>query len=293
MARILDKDTRLIDVDFGPVDITIGRDVGQFAPTSVTGSNNGVSQIIAPGSSALPGAIVNGTFIQYDMVDLEFMTMNNEVMQPVEVSIQRSTPVPLGYHINGNNHDQMEEYIYVFSRPLNNESLEDLSTLEAMRSLGLDRSQSNVGQIGGVSTGLPSHAQTIYAEKRMYSYSEQNGASITNGQLQSNQNQQEYNTIFGMPTLDSVTTWGTLSAITGPSLHCYRVVIMRNQLFDIQVPDLWSNVDSLPNLVGATVCRWPPVNITFLCKDPDYSEGEYLTRLANAMNNIPEGGSTA
>ena len=46
-------------------------------------------------------------------------------------------------------------------------------------------------------------------------------------------------------------------------------------------------------LGGLTLLEYPPVNITFVCKDPNYTEGEYLTRLANAMNSIPEDGPTA
>ena len=97
-----------------------------------------------------------------------------------------------------------------------------------------------------------------------------------------------FNTLAGMPLLDSVTTWGTMSAITGPQLHCYRVVINRTQTFPAG-GGLFVNEP----LDGSTSLNFPPVNITFLCKDPNYSEGEYLTRLANAMNNIPEDGFTS
>tara|TARA_B100000123_G_scaffold271481_1_gene251437 strand:+ start:661 stop:1527 length:867 start_codon:yes stop_codon:yes gene_type:complete len=288
MARIVDKDTRLIDVDFGPVNVGVGRDAGSFVPTSAFALGNGIKQIIAPAKNALPSATVNGSFVQYARIDLEYMTMNNEVMQPVEVSIQRTSPVPLGFHLNGNNFEQMEEYIYVFSRPLNNQDIETSFNLELLRELGLDRSS---GGYGGQSAGIPTHEQTIYAEKRMYSYSNALGATINNGELVEPPANTLYASMYGMPVLDSVTTWGTLSAITGPSLHAYRVIIMRNQVFAPPENGLYTNVDG--PYVGSTQCKWPPVNITFLCKDPNYTEGEYLTRLANAMNSIPERGPTA
>lgn len=277
----------MIDVDFGPVNVSIGRDVASFEPTTLGVTGNGISQIIAPLNAGAPSGTINGSFIQYARIDLEFMTMNNEVMQPMEVSIQRTSPVPLGFHINGNNHDQMEEYIYILTRPLNNQSLNSNFNVENLRDLGLDRS---------VDTGnhRPTHTQTVYAEKRMYSYSDAIGATRTNGALQPDPLlNTEYNTMYGMPILDSVSTWGTLSAITGPNLHAYRVVIMRNQVFSPAQPDLFVNVDGLAGLVGSTSCNWPPVNITFLCKDPNFTEGEYLTRLANAMNDVPIGGETA
>jgi len=277
----------MIDVDFGPVNVSVGRDIGAFTPSNVAANGNGISQIIAPPPDAVASPTVNGSFIQYARIDLEFMTMNNEVMQPMEVSIQRTSPVPLGFHINGNNHDQMEEYIYVLTRPLNNTQLASAFNVENLRDMGLDRS---------VDTGehRPTHTQTVYAEKRMYSYSDAIGATRTNGQLNADPLlNEEYNTMYGMPILDSVSTWGTLSAITGPNLHAYRVIIMRNQNFSPEQPDLWTNVDGLNSLVGSTSCNWPPVNITFLCKDPNFTEGEYLTRLANAMNDVPIGGPTA
>lgn len=282
MARIIDKDTRLIDIDFGPVAVSVGRDATAPAPTSASVSGNGVEQIILP----VDNVQLPGSFIQYAMVDLEYMTLNNEVMQPVEVSIQRTSPVPTGAHLNGNNADQIEEYIYVFSRPLNNEEIRtSLTSLQDMRSLGLDRTQSLDTGLGGVGSGIPTHVQTIYAEKRMYSYSDNLAATRTNGEL--TPGNVEYNTVNGMPTLDSVTTWGTLSAITGPSLHAYRVIVNRTQIMPI--PPFFVNT----GFVGSTSLGFPPVNITFLCKDPNYSEGQYLTTLANAMNNIPEGGPTS
>ena len=89
-----------------------------------------------------------------------------------------------------------------------------------------------------------------------------------------------------MPVLDSITTWGTMSTITGPNLHCYRVVINRTQTF---ATNDFTNVA----LDGVSSLRFPPVNITFVCTDPKLTEGEYLTRLANAMNTIPIDGDTA
>lgn len=286
MARIVDKDTRLIDIDFGPVGTTCGRGAGDLAPTSAVGSLNGMQQVIRYFEI---GQELPGSFIQYQNIDLAFMTMNNEVMQPVDVSVQRTGPVPTGSNTNGNTFEQIEEYIYIFSRPLNNAMIsEPLSffTLDEMRELGLDRSQT-VFDIGGDTAGIPTFEQTIYAEKRMYSYNSNIGATIANGQLDPDPiNNPNYFSIYGMPVLDSVTTWGSMSSITGPSLHCYRVVINRTQtmLEDAVLASAYTGGSSL---------RFPPVNLTFLCKDPKLSEGQYLTRLANAMNDIAENGFTA
>ena len=79
-----------------------------------------------------------------------------------------------------------------------------------------------------------------------------------------------------------------MGAITGPNLHVYRMVIIPSQDFSL-VPLTWVN----EGLIGITTWEFPATNVSFLCKDPKYTEGEYLTRLANAMNSIPEGGNTA
>jgi hypothetical protein len=285
MARIIDKDTRLIDVDFGPLTVACSRIAGDTVPTTITAGQNGTQQLLVSPENAL----VKGSFIQYSRIDLEYMTMNNEVMQPIEVSVQRTSPVPLGSNNNGNNFDQIEEFIYIFSRPLNNEDIRAGSGLfDSLRSLGLDRSQvlSGGSKIGGADAGIPTHEQTIYAEKRMYSYNKSLMATVTNGELTTPPGPLVWNTLAGMPVLDSITTWGTLSAITGPNLHCYRIVINRTQ----NLP----SITELSNLLldGSSSLAFPPVNITLLCKDPNYTEGQYLTRLANAMNSIPEGGLT-
>lgn len=291
MARIVDKDTRLIDCDFGPLTVSCSRPAGNTQPTSVTQGGNGSGQLIRFADTFG----IRGSFIQYTQVDLSMMTMNNEVMQPVEVSVQRTSPVPLGSNSNGNDFDQIEEFIYIFSRPLNNEYLSDPSIgVENLRSLGLDRSQTINTGVGGEDAGIPTHEQTIYAEKRMYSYNSQLMATQNNGALTPTDLAavppfvNPYVAIAGMPVLDSVTTWGTMSAITGPQLHCYRVVINRTQTLPAG-----GDIFTAQALDGLSSLQFPPVNLTFLCKDPNYSEGEYLTRLANAMNSIPEDGRTA
>jgi hypothetical protein len=291
MARILDKDTRLIDIDFGPIGVATTRAIGDFDPTTLSLTKNGQGQLL----NAVPATVAKcGSFIQYSRIDLDFMVRNNEIVIPVDASIQRTSPVPTGTNTNGNNFDQIEEFIYVFSRPLNNTNLgENLTGLyyDSLRDMGLDRSEALTDAIGTAvsgNAGWPNQAQCIYAEKRMYSYNESLGATRTNGQLLPGPGNPTTESIMGMPVLDSVTTWGAMEGITGPNLHAYRVVINRTQTF-ANLPGIFTNVD----LAGETQLNFPPVSIRFLCKDPDYSEGQYLTRLANAMNNIAEDGPTA
>jgi len=293
MARILDKDTRLIDIDFGPLSIGVTRNPGDFDASAVTTAGNGEAQLLNTAPTSQP---ICGSFIQYSRIDLDFMVRNNEIVVPVDASIQRTSPVPLGSNLNGNTFDQIEEFIYVFTRPLNNNTIKaasfDAGSYEQLRDMGLDRSAAitpgSVGRNIAGSAGWPNQAQCIYAEKRMYSYNESLGATINNGELTSPPANVSYNSIMGMPTLDSVTTWGAMEGITGPNLHCYRVVINRTQTFPA-LPGIFTNAA----LGGNSTLNFPPVSIRFLCKDPDYSEGQYLTRLANAMNNIAEDGPTA
>ena len=289
MARIIDKDTRLIDVDFGPVQTVVGRLENSFGPTSVQYNKNGVDQIIWSGSVGGFSDRLAGSFIQYQLIDLSFMTKENEVMQPINLSVQRTSPVPLGFSQDGNSFDQIEEYIFVFTRPLNNTNIENATSvvLTEFRQMGLDRAEALVGadNIEGLNSGWPSKAQTIYAEKRMYNQGLENAATKTNGALTQ---MSSINELIGMPTLASVTSWGSMDSITGPGLHCYRVVIDYSQTF-AEIPEVFANVSN----EGSTQRGWPPVNVEFLCKDPNFSEGEYLTRVANAMNSTPEGGNTA
>ncbi len=289
MARIIDKDTRLIDVDFGPVETNVTRLEGSFGPTTVQYTKNGVDQIIWSGTVGAFDSRLAGSFIQYQLIDLSFMTKENEVMQPINLSVQRTSPVPLGYSQDGNSFDQIEEYIFVFTRPLNNTNIANASSavLTDFRMMGLDRAEALVGfdNIEGLNSGWPSKAQTIYAEKRMYNQGLENAATITNGALTP---ASAINELIGMPTLASVTSWGSMDSITGPGLHCYRVVIDYSQTF-AEIGMTFTNETN----EGTTQRGWPPVNVEFLCKDPNFSEGEYLTRVANAMNSTPEGGNTA
>lgn len=287
MAKIIDKDTRLIDVDFGQLKITMARAGGDFNCQALS-SQNGEAQLLNLVSATTSG----GSFIQYQRLDLDYMARNNEIVLPTEVSVQRTSPVPLGFNTNGNTFDQIEEYIYIFSRPLNNDNLGRASGFQyynSLRNMGLDGCEA-LGTLGpdiSGAAGWPTQAQTIYAEKRMYSYSGSLGASISNGQLfdaTAVPPQVLYNELQGMPVLDSVTSWGSMGAITGPNLHCYRIVINRGQTFPSGLADTFKS----QVLTGAAEYEWPALSVRFLCKDPNYSEGEYLTRLANAMNNTAE-----
>ena len=290
MARIVDKDTRIIDIDFAMISCNAQRTAGDGTPTVVGFSQMGQSQLL---NTLDDGVSRGGSFIQYQRVDLSFMTKNNEVMQPVDLSVQRTSPVPLGGNNNGNNYDLIEEYIFVLSRPLNNalisETTNTYTTLyRPLRNVGLDGTERTIlsDPLQGLDAGWPDREQTIYAEQRMYGTDFAALATITNGGI--DPANPDYNSIAGIPKLQSVNTWGSMAAITGPNLHVYRMVIMPGQDFSF-LPGIYIN----ETLGGSMVYEFPAVNISFLCKDPNYTEGEYLTRLANAMNSIPEGGDTA
>ena len=140
MARILDKDTRLIDIDFGPIDVTTSRPASAFEPTTLSITGNGTGQLI---NSIPAGVAKSGSFIQYSRIDLDYMVRNNEIVIPVDASIQRTSAVPLGSSSNGNNADLIEEYIYIFTRPLNNTNLSESLTglfYDSLRDMGHDRS---------------------------------------------------------------------------------------------------------------------------------------------------------
>ena len=133
-----------------------------------------------------------------------------------------------------------------------------------MQLLGLDYGSS---AYGGPSGGGVSQEQNIYAEKRTYAWNSNLGATVANGGLvPANGILESY---FGEPALTDVNTWGSMSAITGPNLHCYRVVFSRIQGFQSDAT-VFTNV----GMGGFTTLQFPPVNVTFLCKDPDYTEGE-------------------
>ena len=125
MPRVIDKDTRIIDVDFGTVAASFNRGAGLFAPDVISFDYNGSDQII---SQVAAGATAGGSFVQYQRVDLSFMLKEGEIMLPVNVNSQRTSPVPLGFQNNGNTYDQVEEYIYIFTRPLNNTGIASLTT---------------------------------------------------------------------------------------------------------------------------------------------------------------------
>lgn len=291
MVRLVDKDTRLIDIDFGPVATTITRDQLAQEPTASTVGRNGQNQLIRADGIVDVSATTykRGSFVQYSRIDLEYMTMNNQVVQPVEVNVQRTSPTPTGTHENGNNYLPIEEYLFVLSRPLNHDVLNTSNFFyDACALMGLDRSEADgsAADLGGEDAGLPTHEQTIYAERRRYAFNGNFGA--TEGNLELASGNGVLASIYPTPSLESITTWGTMSSITGPSLHAYRVVVFDGQSFP-------ANELVFPNVAlgGFTTLLYPPVNITFVCKDPGYTEGEYLVRLANAMNSIPEDGPTA
>lgn len=282
MVRILESGARLIDIDFSELQITYTRPDGSNNATAGTASRAGTKQLL----NVLTTGLNAGSFIQYQKIDLDFMVRNGEMLQPSTVTVQRTSPVPLGSITNGNLADQIEEYIVVLSRPLNNEVLENFvaGNYEFLRRIGLDGADPQVTTTTvapqGRKAGWPNQAQTIYAEKRMYDINLNNVASQTNGQLSADPVlNPDFLSLGGMPSLANVSTWGSMGAITGPNLHCYRIVIDRRQ-------------NILPNFsaylyVGTVDSQWPAVNVAFIAEDPEFTSGEYITRLANAMTSMP------
>jgi len=288
MVRILSSGARLIDIDFSEIQIGISRTAGNAAPTTVTSQRAGTKQLLNLIPAGATGG--GGSFIQYQKIDLSFMVANSEMLQPTSVTVQRTSPVPLGSGANDNTADQVEEYIYILSRPLNNTDLISFTfnDYEDLRRIGLDGASPTGGgrTVGGVFAGYPDQEQCIYAEKRMYDINLNNAATVTNGILSPDPGiNPDFWTLTGMPSLANVSTWGSLAPITGVALHCYRVVIDRRGSV---LPQF-----NAYQYQGTTDSQWPPVNIAFVCEDPGYSTGEYITRLANAMNSIPIDGNTA
>lgn len=283
MARIIDKDTRIIDVDFGPVNILINRSPTVPEPDGAGGSgatfgNIGTNQLLqssATGQNA-------GSFIQFQRIDLDYMSMNNEVMQPMEVNVQRTNAVPKGTHENGNNFSVIEEILIILSRPLSNPDLAIATNPYVFfETVGLNLGAASfTGDSGGVTL-----EQNIYAEQRVYQWSGTKLASQTNGQLVPGSALDSY---AESPVIETVNTWGSLSAITGPNLYCYRVFFTKAQSFPADAT-VFTNVAQ----GGLTTLRVPPVSVSFLCRDPKYTEGQYLTRLANAMSNLPIDGEAS
>lgn len=282
MVRILESGARLIDIDFSELQITYTRNAGSNNATAGTASRAGTKQLL----NVLTSGLNAGSFIQYQKIDLDFMVRNGEMLQPSTVTVQRTSPVPLGSISNGNLADQIEEYIVVLSRPLNNDVLKNFiaGNYEFLRRIGLDGADPQVTTTTvkpqGAKAGWPNQAQTIYAEKRMYDINLNNIASVNNGQLSPDPGiNPDFWSLGGMPSLANVSTWGSMGAITGPNLHCYRIVIDRRQ-------------NILPNFsayiyAGTVDSQWPAVNVAFIAEDPEFTSGEYITRLANAMTSTP------
>ena len=284
MARIIDKDTRIIDVDFGPVNINVLRNATIPEPDGAGGSGatfggSGINQILR---SDATGATA-GSFIQFQRIDLDYMSMNNEIMQPMEVNVQRTNAVPKGSHENGNNYSVIEELLFVLSRPISNIDLTVAggNPYTFFETLGLNLGSALfTGESGGVTL-----EQNIYAEQRVYQWSGNKLASQTNGELVPGA---ALTTYAEAPTIETVNTWGSLGAITGPNLYCYRVFYTKVQSF-VADSTIFTNVAQ----GGITTLRIPPVSVSFLCRDPKYTEGQYLTRLANAMSNLPIDGEAS
>jgi hypothetical protein len=200
----------------------------------------------------------------------------------MEVSVQRTNVVPSGTHENGNNYEVIEEFLFVLSRPLNNN---DISTFpnpySLFQELGLN--QGSVGLGGGYGVNFE---QNIYAEQRLYQWNSTKGTTQTTGDLVAGN--PALWSIFSAPSVETVNTWGSLTAITGPTLYCYRIFVCKAQSFPAD-----QTIFTAVGYGGFSTLRVPPLSISFLCKDPKYTEGEYLTRLANAMNNIPVDGEVA
>jgi len=270
---------RIFDVDWGQVVHSVSRVAGTDTPASdefTMADDNGT--IIEQGSSMC---------VIFQEIDLEQLTIEGRVFTPKGIEVQRPWTAPIGQDWNFFPATRCYEYLYVFSNPLPNDAL-TVGSIEGFKDMGLDASLGGRGSQVYNGFQVPDNAQCIFAQNTVSVNQMANAASVWNGTLEGGSAgpppvpADPYAPLMAAEmTVTEVNRWGSLPDIIGPKLYCYRVLFYPSQYQS----GLSGGANPIVNATGFTARNHSSISIKIVCEEAKLSEGEYLTRAANAYNN--------
>lgn len=262
---------RNFDIEWSPINLTLSRlqNADQAHIQSWT-QNMDNGELIWEGLNPAN----YGMAVYYQKIDLSQLTEEGMSFTPKAVNVQRPWTAPEGQDIASQPSINHEEYLYVFSAPLPNQDIDSDADVLAFRNLGLDVS------VPSTTTGwyaYPDYEQCIFAQSTFSQVDPTNALTVMNGLTVLGD--ATYPAYYAKMRVAEQNTWGSMSTILGPFLHCYRVIIYRCQ----NLAGL-GGTNPILGAAGSTSRRMSPVTIRIMTDDADLSEGEYLIAAANAYN---------
>jgi hypothetical protein len=276
------KAQRIFDVDWGQVSLSVSRPAAAPSPTVITWSNLTDNETLLHDDQL-------GNVVYFQTIDLEQLTMDGRSFNPLAIEVQRPWTAPLGSDINFLPSNRHYEYLYIFTAPLPNQEIIVNGDLQAFKDLGLDTSIAGLGTSLWRGQQIPDAAQCVFAQSTISVNPIANAASVWNGTLIA-ADPAGVPPVIGDPfaplmaaemQVTEVNRWGSLPAILGPKLFCYRFMSYPSQaltgLVGIDNPILLGQ--------GITLRNMSPLSIKIICEEANLSESEYLVSAANAYNN--------
>lgn len=278
---MMSKAKRIFDVDWGQLTLGMTRPAGAPSATSVTWANMTDNETLLHDNQL-------GSAVYFQTIDLEQLTMEGRSFNPLAIEVQRPWTAPLGQDWNFLPPTRHYEYLYIFTAPLANQRIITSGNLEGFKDLGLDSSIGGRGSPSFVGQQLPDNAQCVFAQSTISVNPIANAASVWNGTLVATEvgpppviGDPYAPLMAGEMQVTEVNRWGSLPAILGPKLFCYRYIAYPSQ----QMTGVFNADNPILNAIGSTARNMSSISIKIICEEADLSESEYLVNAANSYNN--------
>lgn len=276
------KAKRIFDVDWGQLTLGMARPALAPSATSVTWANMTDNETLLHDNQL-------GSAVYFQTIDLDQLTMEGRSFNPMAIEVQRPWTAPLGQDWNFLPSTRHYEYLYIFTAPLANQSIITSGGLEAFKDLGLDSSSGGRGSGSLSGQQIPDNAQCVFAQSTISVNPMANTASVWNGTLIASDpgatppivGDPYAPVMAGEMQVVEVNRWGSLPAILGPKLFCYRYISYPSQ----QMTGIFNADNPILNATGSTARNMSSISIKIICEEANLSESEYLVNAANSYNN--------
>lgn len=270
---------RIFDVEFGELNQSVSRLAATLTPATVT--------YLGPGSDDILYEDEQGGVVLYKMLDLSQLTQEGRIFQPTSVNIQRPYDAPAGSKFNPNIAVQTEEYIFIVYSPVLNPDDPDLSTaakianVSSFRQAGFDTSSIAIATNSG-DNEICNAQQVLFAQSSFYAVDLAHSLTPANLGLAPILPPANTNVLLSNSmALVERNQYGSMGPVMGPRLHCFRVIIARDQNLTGLSP-----LSPTVTAIGLNAMKYSPLNIRIMTSEVSMSDGNYIIAASNELTSM-------
>lgn len=267
---------RVFDVEWPELNQTVSRLTATLEPASVTYTGPGEDHILYEDTQ--------GGVVCYQMLDLSQLTQEGRIFQPTAVNVQRPYDSPAGSKFNALPAIETEEYFFIVYSPVMNpndmsvSAINIINSINSFKQAGFNVSDEGIITVLGDNEVMNSE-QLLFGQSSFYTVDLAHALSINNGLFPAG----GPNVLLTNSMMKTeVNQYGSMNPIFGPRLHCFRVIIARDQVMTGVV----APADPIATAIGLNSMKYSPVQIQVMTREVELSNGDYVIAASNELTSM-------